>query len=83
MKLTCILSFYITEDLVLAEERTSERDKKRIMEGMYSYFKVFCAKLKAFSLLLFKTARRKAAEGKRKRKTEEEEIASKMDDLNI
>merc|ERR1719232_1880112 len=40
------------EDLVLAEERTTEKDRKRIME-----------------------ARRKAAEGKRKVKTEEEEIA--------
>ncbi|CAB4055192.1 CACNA1B [Lepeophtheirus salmonis] len=40
------------EDLVLAEERTSEYDKKRIVE-----------------------ARRKAAEGKRKQKTEEEELA--------
>lgn len=40
------------EDLVLAEERTTEKDRKRIME-----------------------ARRKAAEGKRRIKTEEEELA--------
>merc|ERR1719189_1891920 len=40
------------EDLVLAEERTTEKDRKRIME-----------------------ARRKAAEGKRRVKTEEEELA--------
>ena len=27
--------FLITEDLVLAEERTTEKDRKRIMEGMF------------------------------------------------
>jgi hypothetical protein len=27
-----------SEDLVLAEERTSERDKKRIMEGLKDFY---------------------------------------------
>lgn len=38
--ITTIFSFsYFSEDLVLAEERTTEKDRKRIMEGKIAQFK--------------------------------------------
>ncbi len=64
------------EDLILAEERTSARDKKRIMEGKWSGRPENVAAVgnDVITSFFMPAARRKAAEGK-KRKTEEEELA--------
>jgi len=85
-------SLPFAEDLILAEERTSERDKKRIMEGKVNgrdadgmgrawvgrEWGLMLAAYETFTRLsLDVSARRKAAEGKRK-KTEEEEIAGEL-----
>ena len=67
----------------MAEERTTEKDRKRIMEGkQYTLFTsspplqkrvLLCIQCNEICILL--SARRIAAEGKRKIKTEEEELA--------
>lgn len=55
----------------MAEERTTEKDRKRIMEGKTYYM------LDEQIIMPRILARRKAAEGKRRYKTEEEELAGK------
>ena len=74
---------------MLAEERTTEKDKKRIYEGKKQmiilleidivvkwYFE--SNKIFDYTHPLQFTVRRVAAEGKRKVRTEEEELASKQ-----